>query len=238
MITNPDDRIKGVEIIEPPIQELKKRGSWLTTACMSGCSFILIFIIGVVIGVKMFIGAGPKEIKNLPENFPANIPVYDQYNIDKITLISGRYKSRSMEVSALFPKLILSPLILRNEQQAGEENIGIIRQLWLAFTEPVGDNRDTVQIEWRNISSDATTMIAYYKNKLDDALCTVESETAGINYNQITFNCENELSGTIYVQMGETKKMISYAYLIINLSPNNSETPADTSSSTIQSAED
>ncbi|MCX6782097.1 MAG: hypothetical protein NTW66_03200 [Candidatus Magasanikbacteria bacterium] len=236
MTTNPDDRIIDVEIIEPPIQELKKRGPWLTTACMSGCGFILIFVVGIIIGIKIFIGSGPREIKNLPPNFPAGIPIYDEYNIDKITHITGRYKSRSMEVSALFPKLILSPLILNNDAgQSGENRRpGIIRELWRTFTEPVGDTRDTVQIEWRDISGDAKTMMAYYKNNLIDANCSIESETAGLTFTQLTFTRGDGLSGTIYVEPGEEKKIISYAYLIINLPPSNAVTTTSNSSSPAQ----
>lgn len=239
MTTNPDDRIKDIEIIEPPIQELKKRGPWLTTACMSGCGFILIFVIGIIIGIKIFIGAGPKELKNLPDNFPSDIPIYDQYNLDKITYISGRYKSRSMEVSALFPKLILSPLILNeNDQQSGENKKSIIRELWQTFAEPVGDTRDTVQIEWRGISSDEKTMISYYKNQLENAGCAIESETAGATFSQITFKRDDGLSGTIYVQPGEKKKTISYAYLIVNLPPPGFSASSSATSSAVQLPED
>ena len=229
MSTHPDDRIKDIEIIEPPIEELKKRGPWITTACMSGCGFILIFIVTVIIGVKLFIGAGPRELKDLPVDFPGDVPIYDEYNVDKITFISGRYKSRSMEVSALFPKLILSPLILNDQQATGTNKSGVFRELWRTFTEPVGDTRDTIQIEWRDISSDAKTMIAYYKNNLEDAHCTIESETAGAKFSQLTFRRDDGLSGTIYVEPGEKKKTIAYAYFIINMPPLNqtvTSTPA------------
>ncbi len=235
-----EDLINSVEIVEPPIKELKKRGRWMTTACLSGAGCVVIFVIGIILGVKMFIGAGPKQIKNLPNNFPADIPLYDQYNIDKITFISGRYKSRSIELAALFPKIALSPLIFSEHDQAPtpQNKSGIMKEIFLLLVKPVGDSRDMVQVEWFNISSQPDEMVDYYKNKLNSNNFTIDSETIGETYRQFTFRRGDSLSGTLYVEPSKGNK-IDYAFIIVNLPPpiNDNVTDSNATSSSIKSTE-
>lgn len=215
-----EDLINGVEIVEPPIQELKKRGRWMTTACFSGTGCVVIFVIGLILGVKSFIGVGPKQIKNLPSNFPSDIPLYDQYNIDKITFIPGRYKSRSIELAALFPKIALSPLIFSEQagKAAPKEKTGVLKELLRVLIKPVADSRDMVQVEWFNISSKPEEMTEYYQNKLKNNNFIIDSETIGESYRKFTFRRDDSLSGTFYVETGENNK-IDYAFIIVNLPP-------------------
>lgn len=227
MPSNPEDLVNEVEIVEPPIQELKKRGRWMTTACFSGCGCVALFIIGVIFGIKLFIGAGPKQIKNLPANFPAEIPLYDQYNIGRITLISGRYKYRSLELAVLFPKIVLSSLV--SSESGGKKNgPSAIQELWRLLTKPVSDSRDMVQIEWYDIASEPQTMIEYYRSKLNEAKFTVDSETESERYHQFTFKRSSGLSGTVYVESSAENTKIPYAFIIVNLLPAETK-PAATS---------
>ena len=217
---NQEELLKDVEIVEPPIQEFKKRGHWFATACLSGSGCVLLFIASIIIGVKIYIGAGPKTVKNLPTNFPKEIPIYDEYNIDKITYIPGRYKSRSTELAAFFPKLVLSPMISRtqNASSTADENEGAAKTIVRMILKPVGDSRDMIQIEWRDVKSDINTMIGYYKRNLPAANFSIDSETQGDNYRQMTFRREDNLSGTIYAEYSNNKtKAVTYAFIIVNL---------------------
>jgi hypothetical protein len=232
MPSNPEDLVNEVEIVEPPIQELKKRGRWMTTACFSGCGCVALFIIGVIFGIKLFIGAGPKQAKNLPADFPAEIPVYDKYNVGKITLISGRYKYRSLELAALFPKIVLSSLVI--SESGGKKNgQSVIQELWRALTKPVSDNRGMVQIEWYGIASEPEAMIEYYQSKLKEAGFVIDSETQSSKYRQFTFRRDNGLSGTVYVESDEKNKNIPYAFIIVNLALPETA-PAATSTSALK----
>lgn len=215
MINNPDDLINGVEIVEPPIIELKKRGRWMTTACLSGMGCVFLFIIGIILSIKLFIGPGPKQIKNLPENFPSEIPLYDQYNIGKITYMPGKYKQRSVELTALVPKILFSPLIFAHEPNVKETTSNIIKDVGKILTHSSDNSANIVQIEWYNIKSEYTEMLEYYKARLKKN-GTIESETIGDKFRQITFKQDSDISGTIYIEY-DANNMISYAFLLVSL---------------------
>lgn len=232
-----EDAIKDVEIVEPPIQELTKKNRWVGKACMSGCGCLFLFIAAMIIGVRLFVGPGPKVVKTLPANFPKEIPVYDEYNIDRVTYTSGHYKARAMEIAAFFPKIILSPIFINTAETNPQtppaptsQRVNIGRELWRIVTKPVGDNRDTVQIEWRHVPSDMKSLILYYQNKLDDAGFTVDTEDRGDNYQQFTFSRTDGMSGTVSAQqMPDNKeKIIDYAFLIVNYPISNNTSSAAT----------
>lgn len=236
MTHNPEEIINSVEIVEPPIQEFHKRGRWLATACFSGCGCVVIFVVSIVIGIKLFIGAGPQQIKNLPANFPSVIPVYDQYNISKITIISGKYKSRSLELATLFPKIILSPLIYSDQKGGQNDDPGAVKELWQILTKPTSDSHDMVQIEWRNIAGEPSDIIDYYRAKLSKENFQVDSESTGQNYRQFTFRRLDGLSGTVYVQNSGQKNNIPYAFIMVNLPPPKPEKETTTSTQSIPAA--
>jgi hypothetical protein len=221
-----EDLTRDVEIIEPPIQELKKRGPWFTTACLSGCGCVLIFVVALIIGIKIYIGAGPKEIKNLPAHFPIEIPVYDQYNIEKITVVSGQYKSRSMDLAAFFPKILLSPIIYPDNSEPNAPSktnkSDVIKEIWKLLVKPTADDRDTIIIEWHDITSEPQTMIQYYQTKLKDAGFIIESETVGHNYKQFLFKRDNDFSVNLYVEYSEKAQKIPHAFIVVNIPGGNS----------------
>jgi len=227
MTSKTDDLTRDVEIIEPPIQELKKRGPWFTTACLSGCGCVLIFVVAIIIGIKIFIGAGPKELKNLPAYFPSEVPIYDQYNIKKITVISGKYKSRSMELATFFPKILLSPLIYNETGDTSStiktEKIEVAREIWKLLIKPSPVDKDTIKIEWDNITSDPQTMIHYYETKLKEAGFTISSETTGHNYEQILFMRDDKLSVNLYVERSDKNQNTPYAFIVVNVANEDSK---------------
>lgn len=225
-----DDLIKDVKIIEPPIQELSKRKFGFVMACLSGCGCLLLVTVGAIIGLKIYIGQGPQKLKTLPENLPKEIFIYDQYNIEKITFISGKYKSRSLGVAALFPKIILSPLLISlmdgsiggvngDDSSTSSKKAGAY-SFWRLITAPVTDNRDSIQIEWRDIQVEPNYMLRVYKNKLQEKQFKIDSESEGKNFQQFTFTRDDGIDGTVYAQHPENGKKIDYAFLLVNV-PNN-----------------
>lgn len=219
----PDD-LKDVEIVEPPIGELTKKNRWVGKACLSGCGFLLLLIITVIISIRLFIGPGPKETKNLPKNFPRDIPIYDEYNVEKITAISARYKSRSVEIAALFPKVILSPLIMslggnsNADISTSTEEISVTKEVWRIITQPITDKTDTVEVEWSNIQSEPKAMLSYYSTKLVDANYVLDTESEGAGFRQLAFSRPDGFSGSVYIGFTpENLKQIDYAFLIVNI---------------------
>jgi len=218
------DLIKDVEIVEPPMRELTKRKFGFAAACMSSCGFFLLIIIGLIIGLKIYIGQGPQTLKTLPESFPQDISIYDQYNIDSITFISGKYKSRSIGVASLIPKIVLSPLFysLRDGETTDGQTTTPTKKFsaynfWRLITTPVSNNRDTIQIEWRDIQAEQSFLISFYKNKLREKQFKIETESESTIFKQFTFSRSDGIDGTVYARHPEGSKKIDYAFLIINI---------------------
>jgi len=224
------DIIDNVKIVEPPLQELGKKHSGFKRACLTGCGCIFIFIIASIAGLRLAVGPGPQTLKSVPNNFPADIPVYDKDAIEKITFISGKYKNRGLEIAAFFPKLILSPFLLAMNRDTTvetpaattttmiEKQATALRKLWKLVVTPIGDHRDTIQIEWKNLDAEPSFVISYYKKELRKKNYKIEVQSEGAGIRQFSFSREDGLSGSLYTQGDEENRPgTDYAILTINL---------------------
>ena len=216
--------INNVEIVEPPIGELTKKYSAFSAvkrACLTGCGCLIIVIIGIIIFLRVALGNGPEILKRVPDNFPADIPVYDQDNIETITFVSGKYKNRGIEIAAFFPKIILSPLFLtldKNDQNTESTGrLSSVANLWKIISAPVSDHRDTVQIEWKNMDADPAFVINYYKTELRKKDYKIEVESEGKGVRQFSFS-KDSITGSMYAQSEEeVRPGTDYAVLTVNL---------------------
>ncbi len=216
--------INNVEIVEPPIGELTRRYSAFSTikrTCLTGCGCLGVVIIGIIIFLRLALGSGPQTLKKVPDNFPADIPIYDESNIEQITFVSGKYKNRGIEIAAFFPKIILSPLFLtlnKNSQDTNStDKLASVKNLWQIISAPVSDHRDTVQIEWRNLDAEPSFIINYYKTELNKAGYKIDVESEGQAVRQFSFS-KDTITGSIYVQGDATVKPgTDYVVLTVNL---------------------
>ncbi|HLD60935.1 MAG TPA: hypothetical protein VJA27_02265 [Patescibacteria group bacterium] len=213
-----------VEIVEPPIGELTKKKHGFLRTCLTSCGCVVFLIIALIVGLRLFIGPGPQELKTPPENFPSNIPVYDKDNIERVTYISARYKTRGVQIASLFPKIILSPLLLSDQKQIPETNQGLnkkinsAKEVWSLATTPVTDNRDTIQIEWRNLDTEPSFIASYYRTELRKQNFTITEEKTSARERELSFSDSNGVSGTLYVHGDESvKPTTDYALLTVDL---------------------
>lgn len=216
--------IDEIEIVEPPVGELTKPRNSLKKTCLTGCGCVIFLIIALTLAIKLFIGTGPTTIKKLPENFPRGIPVYAKDSIDQITYIRGTYKNRSMEIAAFFPKVILSPLLLQLRPDASvsssEGFITANKNFWTLLTTPVGDSRDTVQIDWKTLDAEPGFVVSYYKKELGKQGYSVSEINKDNSSYQITFENTDDIAGTlIAVGNEEDHPGTDYATLTINIPP-------------------
>ncbi len=223
-----DDLIQNVEIVDPPIGELTKRGGGFKKGCLFGCLSIILFLVGSIIALRLAAGKGPEKLTAVPANFPTAIPVYDKDAIERITFISGKYKSRGVEIAALFPKLILSPIFLAMDKQdaTGDNGTKVAGKMWQLLTTPVSDARDTIQIEWQNMDAEPSFVISYYKNQLLRQKYSIDEETTGKASLQIVFSGPDGTTGSLEARGDETVKPgTDYALLTVNIATFATPTP-------------
>jgi hypothetical protein len=216
--------INNVEIVEPPIGELTRKYSAFSSvkrACFTGCGCLIALAIGITIFLRLALGSGPQILKKIPDNFPNDMPVYDENNIEQITFVSGKYKNRGIEIAAFFPKIILSPLLFtlnKNGQSANDDGrLASVKNLWKIISAPVSDHRDTIQIEWKNLDAEPSFIANYYKIELKKKDYKIEVESEGRSVRQFSFS-KNDLTGSVYVQGDEELKPgTDYVVLTVNL---------------------
>jgi hypothetical protein len=219
--------IENIEIVEPPLEELTKKYSAFSAikrTCMAGCGCLVLLIIGIIIFLKIAMGSGPQTLSKVPDSFPADIPVYDKDNIEKITFISGKYKNRGMEIAAFFPKIILSPLILtmdKNQPSASTSNetgtLASVKNVWKLINSPISDHRDMVQIEWKNLDAEPTFIVNYYKKELGKTDYKIDVESEGKDFKQFSFS-RGDITGLLLVQGDEeVRPGTDYMALTVNI---------------------
>src|SRR3989339_281549 len=214
--------LDSIEIVEPPIQELSKQRHGFLKTCLTSCLIIVILVTIGIFALKYSLGPGPKNLKKLPDNFPADVPIYDKENIETITFISGRYKNRGVEIAAFLPKIILSPLIARitpagNPSANSDSQSGSFTNIWRVITTPVSDGHDSIQIEWRDMDTSPEFFISYYKKELEKKNFSIDTESEGKTFRQITFSRADGISGSAYASWdADDKTRTQYALLTVN----------------------
>lgn len=216
----PRNPIEAVEIVEPPIRELTKNQSSFKRGCFTGCFFIILCV-GLALGtIKILIGVGPTTIKTVPAAFPNDIPIYDKDAIEQITSIPGKYKYRSTEIAALFPKILLSPLLTRayDARQTTTSSQSTWRDIWRILATPVSSLNDTVEIEWADLDAEPDFIYTYYKKELSKKKYLINDEVREQTEQHFSFNREDGIEGFFLVSGDATTKPgTDYAALTVTL---------------------
>ncbi|MDO9509797.1 MAG: hypothetical protein Q7J14_00750 [Candidatus Magasanikbacteria bacterium] len=214
------DLIKDVEIVEPPIHELNKKSSGLKRSCFVGCVFIFLIILGLLIGLKFYLGSGPSTVSVIPLNFPLeDISIYNKDKITDMTFIPGKYKSRRVELAAIFPKVVLLPFLFNaeNEELQTKEN-NSFKNLFQTIITPISNKKDNFKIEWADIDNNFNTFVSYYRKDLENHGFIVDAYTESNQYRKIDFSRPDGYSGTVYAEnKSEQKNKTTYAFLMLNM---------------------
>ncbi|MFA4831646.1 MAG: hypothetical protein WC862_04445 [Patescibacteria group bacterium] len=217
--------IDNVEIKEPPLEELKKKHSCFQRSCANGCGCVIILIVTFLIILKFAAAPRPKELKNVPEHFPQSIPIYDEDSIERITFLSGAKKSRAFEIAAYLPKIILIPIYLGMDDYAPEEIRATFQEIngekgWKKFLrllqEPITKQKDTIEIEWNNLSAEPSFVQKFYTTELGRGMFNLETTTETETTIQLIFD-KDGINGALYINDNKQKSGTDYAVLTINM---------------------
>lgn len=224
--------IDQIEIKEPPIEQLKKSNSCARRSCTTGLGCIFIFLIASLLLFRYVFIPKVNELKQVPDNFPKNIPIYDKDSLYRITEISSKEQNKFLETLAYVPKLILSPLIIiadqyRQEQVAENlddmEKINSLRSRqsisWDDFTKivnrPVTGQGDIVQVEWTDMPAGPYFVSKYYQNELTKSGYTI-SNISNNNNQQFNFS-QGNIKGSFFIKDDINKMGTDYVALTVNI---------------------
>lgn len=150
----------NIEIQEPPLQELNKKRSCVKRSCATGCGCLAIVILAIALLVKLAANPPQKELSLPPPSFPADIPVYDKDAIHGVVLVSGKSRSRwSQPAFSLLEKGIGRAASFAGSGSAARE--------WLeAVGASLEDRRDSIRVEWKDLTAEPGFVERFYKNEL------------------------------------------------------------------------
>jgi hypothetical protein len=142
--------------------------------------------------------------------FPADIPLYDRNNIEKITFVPSRYKERGIGIATLIPRIFLSPILYRGESP-GE----LVKNI-LSNPDAPKKKSDTIQIEWEGLNSEPSFIASYYKKELLKKGFKIDIESTGKNIRQFSFNRDDGITGSLYA-FGSAEKNPATEYLLLTV---------------------
>ena len=223
-----------ITIQEPAIGELGKKKSCSKRACASSCGCFALFLIISVLILKFTSEPRPKELKAVPTNFPKNVPVYDRDSIEQITETKGHEKGRAMEIVAIGPKIVLSPILLFIDKRVTHDT-STSSTYWTRLValvkEPIADHRDTVEIVWTDMPAEPNFVTEYYEKELNKQGYSWKNISETTSTRQYSFH-KDRVDGVLFIDDKNRAKGTDFATLRIDY-------PADvnfatTTSSTVQ----
>lgn len=194
-----------IEIIEPPIEELTKKPSWLKRIAFLGCGGVIMLIAGFFVAIKILLGPGPQSLHAVPPNFPPTVPVYDKNNIDTINFTPGRYDARAGQLATIFPHRLLAPFIknsaadgaVLSPAESFQKNKA--QKMWAFFTSPDDAFTDIYVLEWQSINAEPKFIFGYYRTELRKAGFTITDQTTDANDLYQRFTNNSDVEGTVEV---------------------------------------
>ena len=216
--------IDKIEIKDPPLEELNKKRSCLKRTCITGCScFVIMFLVSLVL-LRFTMGPRAKELKDLPQSFIKNIPIYDIEGIEKITYTSGKERGRIVEFTAYIPKLVLSPFVVYFDKEykyipiydSANRDVSNWEKFIAFLSKPIADHRDILKIEWVKLNAKQSFVVEYYQTELKKQNFEIGLKSKNDNVIQFTFTKDN-IDGVVYTMDEGDTEGVDYVSLTTNI---------------------
>ncbi len=197
-------RKNDVIIQDPPMEEFGKRHSCIKRTCLSGCGCVLLFFLGILFVVHFASQERTKELKEIPKSVVSSVPLYDAQNIRTIQFTNAQEKNIAIEIAGFIPKIILSPFVIGFpekfiENDNTEASSTHFENIKTFLQRPLEDKKDTIFLEWTNLSADPKFVAEYYKNELKKQNFQIEETHINTYFTKIIFKKE-DIRGILSIQ--------------------------------------
>ena len=225
---------KKVEVKDPAVKELQEDRSCLRRSCTKGCFFIVVLFV-IFLGILKFTASSHiKTVEKIPNNFPQEVPIYDEDNIEKIILSSENNNSFLSKSAKIIPKFLIvstylalgknSPKELENYLQISNkvQKQGKISQFMYLMKTPTKEQKDRIKIYWKNLQADPDYLSDFYITNLENKGFSVNKSKEDINKTRITFNKDNVV-GNVYIEDKNTQQNTHKMILTVIIPPNKND---------------
>lgn len=183
---------QDVVIQEPPMEEFGKKHSCIKRTCLSGCGCVILLIIGFVALINFATThRGVRNLKSIPRQVTATVPLYDAQNVKSIKLETENGSKIVLAVTSFLPKLVLSPLIVVSPEKLMENPAvgqGAYKEnLKTFFKKPLRQPQNTYILEWKNLPAELSFIEDYYESELKKRDFTVEESSRSTSTVQMIF---------------------------------------------------
>lgn len=224
---------QDVEIKDPAVKQMKNKEdkSCLKRGCSKGCIFLILLFIAFLFIIKFGVASKTKEVKDVPENFPDDISVYDKDSINSIQ-VSREENNVFAKIGKIFPKTVLvtlhltlgsdSPEELKNYLQVKHRNLtdkNLPSKFWTLMQEAPKQKEEKIIIKWKNLSADIQFLKEYYESSLKESNFEVELTTNQDIQKQILFNKQNYV-GKVYIKDDPKNPGTTLMKLELSIKPN------------------
>ena len=136
----------------------------------------------------------------MPDQVETAVPLYDSDSLERITLTPGKERG----------KAIVSPLrVIRERRFQWSE----LKQL---INEPSAEQRDLVQMDWRDLPAAAAFIASYYSTELKKYSFAVTSTAENKKNHQLSF-VKDEIDGMVDIRGGPEDEGTESVRVTINI---------------------
>jgi len=213
----------NIQIVQPPLQELNKKGSCIKHTFVSGCGCIVFFICITLLFLRFFVLSYPQKIYPLPTSVTEQFSLYNQDSIDTIKIVSGKKRANMVNKVAFIPKILLSPILFGYQlyEDHTKEPASKVskRNTWNNFVEAlqtsIVDERDTIEVTWDNEQASPMFILDFYKNQFKRNGFVIQ-EIDSPQKSTVTFE-KNIVSGSLYILKSKNSQETTNIILTISL---------------------
>lgn len=208
--------VNDIQIQEPAIRELGKKRSCVKRSCFTGCGCGIFFLIGALLLVQFALQPRSKELKDIPANFPASIPLYDAEALHSISYTSAADRSEWVKKAAGVPRALLSPILAELEKQStSTASVWAGAREWLE--NPITKEYDTLRVEWTGLTAQPAFVNEFYQSGLRKNGFTIEESANTDTIHQFAFK-NGDTNGVLYIKDDPKKDGTDLVALTVNYS--------------------
>lgn len=196
------EHTEQVEIQEPAIREITHKRSCVRQTCSSGCGCIFLFLLASFLFLWFIIIPRPKSEHRLPKTFPESIPIYDQENIDSITIRTNDEQDPRIASLAIIPQYVLAPIVSYLDRRIVLPYLPGVREHqefsnWVALVEllehPEQTKIDSYIIHWTELDAEPSFIKEYYLKRLSANSYDITESNSLVSFEQ------EHITGTIQI---------------------------------------
>jgi hypothetical protein len=152
--------------------EIEEGRSWWKVCCVGCCLSIIVVLALLFVGIRYFMGPGPKIVTQIPASFPSQLTLFrPELKPDEIIYFPGSSKSQIARV-VTGPLNWFNSLVNKSSASLGgmsASGASMTLQQMLSSRLLTVEGYDTVAMRWSNVNATSEDVSRFYAGSLKQA---------------------------------------------------------------------